>query len=165
MAGVEIDITSSGKTALAQALTIVWPNAAGGVATHYKVIRVAPTVSYYARLACDKLHANVTLPSRDLPELHISHTEYEREDEAGAPTLILLWHEENGALPLPYPLDLERAADFLGGWLLRVDYGEEPDHDGDNGKGWRIFNESWGHVVGNHFGIVAIQPAWIIYPK
>jgi hypothetical protein len=24
-------------------------------------------------------------------------------------------------------------------WLEEVDYGEEPDHDGANGKGWRVY--------------------------
>lgn len=44
-------------------------------------------------------------------------------------------------------------------------YGKEPDHDGDNGKGLRVFNESWSHVGGDYRAFAAIEPAWIMYGK
>src|SRR5690349_24893058 len=46
----------------------------------------------------------------------------------------------------------------LEAWLAEADYGPQPDHDGDNSKGWRIYNEAWGHVDNLWGAIVAIQP-------
>jgi hypothetical protein len=66
------------------------------------------------------------------------------------------------------PIDAERAAANVHDWLTLkggANYGEQPDHDGDNGKGWRVFNESWGHVFGMYQAICAVQPAWAMYGK
>lgn len=40
-------------------------------------------------------------------------------------------------------------------------HGEDLDHDGSNVEGWRIYNETWGHVGDHHYAIVAVQPAYI----
>jgi len=77
--------------------------------------------------------------------------------------MILFWHEENGAIQLPYEMTYEDAVPFVWGWLQKVDYDqyeEQLDHDGDNDKGFRIFNENWGHVGDHHYAFVAIKPAW-----
>lgn len=84
--------------------------------------------------------------------------------------LVLYWTQPSGSgsdgvLPLPFTLDQEGATDFAHNWLKELDYGTEPDHDGDNGKGWRVYNEAWGHVDSHWAGFVAISPAWAMYGK
>jgi hypothetical protein len=70
-----------------------------------------------------------------------------------------------GAQPLPYPMDVEAVIAFVAGWLRTAHYGVQPDHDGDNGMGWRIYNEAWGRVWGAHSGVIAVQTAWAMYGK
>jgi hypothetical protein len=62
-------------------------------------------------------------------------------------------------------LSAEEAADFARRWLEQIDYGPEPDHDGSNTKGFRIYNERYGHVDDSSYGTVAITPEWIEYGK
>lgn len=82
-------------------------------------------------------------------------------------SLVLYWttgnHEDFH--PLPAPLDLEATVSFVKAWLKTADYGSEPDHDGDNSKGWTVFNQSWGHVNHQWEAFVAIEPAWMMYGK
>lgn len=68
-------------------------------------------------------------------------------------------------IKLPFTLDADGAADFASRWLEEQDYGRQPDHDGDNGKGWRVYTEAWGHVAGDSGSFVAVQPAWAMYGK
>lgn len=144
-----IDIISEGKDSIAIALRLVWPSAVGGKATHYKVAKYVDKKTYYL----------------DDSGKTTGHSVKMEEDDKGVPTLILLWHEECSALPLPYHYDLEASTGLVEGWLKSVDYGREPDHDGYNEKGWRIFTERWGHVAGHHYAIVAVQPSWAMYGK
>jgi hypothetical protein len=78
--------------------------------------------------------------------------------------LALFWmspdSDVSGARPLPYPMDVEAVIVFVVGWLRTADYDDQPDHDGDNGKGWRVYNESWGQVWGARSGVIAVQTAW-----
>lgn len=141
-----IDIVSEGNKSLEMALNIIWTNCPGGKATHYKIVKLKETISYYGK------------PT----DSHYSKLE---EDQEGEETLILLWHEEKGAAVLPYPLELEDAISFVKGWLKNTNYHDEPDHDGSNGKGWRIFTEQWGHVAGHSYAIVGVQPRWAMYGK
>lgn len=79
--------------------------------------------------------------------------------------LVLYWGDSPRATKLPFPMSLDEAADFAAGWLKHADYGREPDHDGDNGKGWRLYCEGWGHVDGDHCAFAAVQPVWAMYGK
>lgn len=79
--------------------------------------------------------------------------------------LVFFWTEHKDATKLPFKMDAKRATDFAVAWLSEADYGEEPDHDGDNGKGWRVYNESWGHVNGLWQAFVAVEPVWAMYGK
>lgn len=81
--------------------------------------------------------------------------------------LIFYWSDwrEPKATKFLYPYTIKQAGDFALGWLEHVDYGPEPDHDGSNGKGWRIYNEDWGHVDHDQYAFVAIEPAWAMYGK
>ena len=144
-----IDITSEGNQALKQAVELVWPNAPGGKVTHYLIESFRKKTEYFQN---DK--KEVTHHFTDLVK-----------DKEGVETLILLWHEEGGAAPLPFPLDVRGAVEFISNWLRVVDYGRQPSHDGDNEKGWRVFNEAWGHVAHMHYAVLAVQPAWAMYGK
>ncbi len=80
--------------------------------------------------------------------------------------LVLYWSNQSSkAVPLPFPMTLEQAADFAAGWLEHADYGSEPDHDGDNGKGWRLYCEAWGHVDHDAYAFAAVEPVWAMYGK
>ena len=62
-------------------------------------------------------------------------------------------------------MTLELAADFAAGWLGHANYGNAPDHDGDNGKGWRLYCEGCGYVDNDHYAFAAVQPVWAMYGK
>ncbi|MGD9726285.1 MAG: hypothetical protein AB7L09_01415 [Nitrospira sp.] len=79
--------------------------------------------------------------------------------------LILYWSVSGNADPLPSPMTGEELVDFAWNWLLTASYGDQPDHDGSNGRGWRIFNEAWGHVKHDWAAFCAIQPVWSMYGK
>lgn len=141
----KIDIVSEGKEDLRAALSIIWKNCPGGKATHFYVGKFKEEFNYV----------------RGNNGVVTSHYSTNNECSDGTETLILLWHEEGKAIKLPFSLTLETSADFIDGWLGEVSYGREPDHDGDNGKGWRLLTDYWGH----HYGIVGIQPTWAMYGK
>lgn len=65
----------------------------------------------------------------------------------------------------PIRLDAKGAAPIVARWLDAADRGHRPDHDGDNGKGFRVFCNFWGHFEGYHSAIVGIVPAWAMYGK
>ncbi|MBD8088996.1 hypothetical protein IFT48_03305 [Pseudomonas fluorescens] len=89
-----------------------------------------------------------------------------KEDSQGIPTLILSTAPIKGqGQKTMFPMDLDNSVDNAMGWLQNVDYPDEPGIDGGCKKGWRAFTESWGHVLGSHHAIVAIQPEWALYGK
>ncbi len=65
----------------------------------------------------------------------------------------------------PMAIDVNLAVEFAEKWLEQQDFGEEPDHDGSNGKGFVVFNQPWGHVAGDQYSFVAIGPAWAMRGK
>lgn len=159
----QIDVTSEGQDGIVHALEIIWDSAApGGKATHYKIVKLAKRTRYYAR-------QDAIFPSNidGLEGYHAHHFSDLQADESGVQTLILFWHDEKGAQKLPFSLNCKQAAKFIADWLSSpdCDWGGQPDHDGDNGRGFRIFTESWGHVAGHSYAIVAAQPAWAMYGK
>lgn len=84
--------------------------------------------------------------------------------------LVFLWTmglraPEDAAVKLPFKLDAIGGADFARRWLAEQDYGRQPDHDGDNKKGWCVYNEKWARVAGWSGSFVAVKPAWIMYGK
>ena len=79
--------------------------------------------------------------------------------------LILMWTNRDNAVKFDKPKGRAELVDFAWQWLQDQDYGPQPDHDGSNGKGWRIFNESWGHVNNDWAAFCAIQPVWAMYGK
>jgi len=79
--------------------------------------------------------------------------------------LVLYWSESPKSTNLPFPMTLEQAADFASGWLEHADYGNQPYHDGDNGKGWRLYCDYWGRVDQDYYAFAAVQPVWAMYGK
>lgn len=149
-----IDVTSEGREGILHALSIIWNAAApGGRAKHYRILKLKERTEYYQHEARGERPAFTT------------HHTATVESPDGCETLILLWNEETGSTPLPYPLTREQAAGFIADWLGTVGYGDQPDHDGSNGRGWRLFTGNWGHVAGHHYAIIGVQPAWAMYGK
>lgn len=158
-----IDISGEGEGTLAKALEIAFAhNAPGGKATHYNAVRLKEVTRYYSNPAGPKLAAN--LDRNDA--LHIHHFNDIQQADDGDLTLVLCWHESKESTPLPFPLGIADAINFVKGWLTNAgDPGSRPDHDGDNGAGWRVFTGAWGHVAGNSYGIVGVQAIWAMYGK
>lgn len=87
-------------------------------------------------------------------------------------SLILYWADpgpESGAVMLPYPMCLKQISEFVWGWLeslTSVEWPPEPEHDGSNSKGWRIFNERWSQIDGEgHYAFAKIEPFWQVHGK
>lgn len=88
--------------------------------------------------------------------------------------LIFVWgavkdRRDPALVEFPFKMDAPGAADFAGRWLAEQDYGEEPDIDGSNHRGYRVFNEE-GRVklidgTTEDFAVVAVEPVWAIYSK
>ncbi len=65
---------------------------------------------------------------------------------------------------LAYPHDSEAVYEFVRRWLQHADPGPEPDTDGSNSKGWKIFTAP--HAQGSGcYASLAVQPCWITYGK
>lgn len=84
--------------------------------------------------------------------------------------LTLYWSDPKkpGAVPLLSRANLSTIATYVRVWLHelgREGYGPEPDHDGSNSMGWRIYNEAWGHVDDCPYAICAIEPEWLWHGK
>lgn len=93
---------------------------------------------------------------------------YNYQGERDMPTLVLYKTIPSGKkdfIPFLVPLAATACSVIVSEWLKQQDYGEKPDHDGDNGKGWRVYNESWGHVDNDREAICGIQPSWAWYGK
>lgn len=79
-------------------------------------------------------------------------------------TLVLYWSYDTGAVKLPAACNATEAAAHIESWL-KEQKSDEPDHDGNNSRGWRVFNEAWGHVAGSHYAFIAIQFRWAMHGK
>ena len=81
--------------------------------------------------------------------------------------LVFYWMESKapGFTNLPFRADAAEVFTIAERWLAQSDYGPQPGHDGDNGKGFRLYNERWGHVDGRHEAFLAVSPAWAMYGK
>jgi len=105
---------------------------------------------------------------RQLSDIRVTH--YTKTKKSG---LILLWGNNGNCKELPCPLDFAGVVQLILNYLQSEEissveckgWDRDADHDGDNGKGWRIFVEDWGHVEGNSCVICAIKPCFIWYGK
>jgi len=80
-------------------------------------------------------------------------------------SMVLYEFPSKHATAFPFPFTSKLACDFVLAWLEQVDYGKQPDHDGDNHKGWKMENEEWGRVNGDSAAFVKISPEWAMYGK
>jgi hypothetical protein len=99
---------------------------------------------------------------------HHAATAWRTDTSEGQSRLVLSSCQSgsDGWTPFVTALDAERAVTVVKDWLHNAEYGEEPDHDGSNGRGWRVYCEQWGHVA--PYGspaFVAIEPRWAEYGK
>lgn len=144
-----IDIISESLEKLLLAMRLVWPTK--GHAEAFRVQQFTKKVTYH-----------------HFKTIQTHHTELV-PDPNGIHTLILLWHYKSETdLRLLYPMDVEQAHHLVTGWLKNVEYPDKGPYA--NGevlfkKGWRAFTDEWGHVVGYHYAIIGIQPAWAMYGK
>lgn len=140
MDNFHIDVTGEGSDNLRRLIEVAFSiNAPGGKAEAYRV--------YDGAVAMDTGMA---------PE----------EEEPRGPALVFYWNPEEDTQALPFKMGPESAARFADEWLASLDYGSQPDHDGSNGRGFRVFvTNHWGHVWGSFYGIIAIAPAWAMYGK
>lgn len=79
--------------------------------------------------------------------------------------LVLFWSPYDLATLLPSPVGPDDALTLVTAWLREADYGPEPQHDGSNRKGCRVWNESFGYIDGQYQAFVAIEPVWLEFHK
>lgn len=97
--------------------------------------------------------------------LKVKVTHYIDDPEKG-----LIFYENiapGHAVKLPVPLGPKQAADLAWTWLeskTDKEYFDYLDHDGSNGKGFKVYNEDWNRV-GGFGGLLAVQPVWAWYGK
>lgn len=140
MDNFRIDITAEGRPSLVKAIEIAFAhNAPGGKVESYELTTLESDV--YTGIP---------------------------ESLDGARALVFRWSKEDGrknSVPLPFKLDAAGAADWAERWLGEADFGRQPDHDGHNKKGWRVFTGNWGHVGSDHYAVCAVIPSWAMYGK
>ena len=59
----------------------------------------------------------------------------------------------------------QQVTPFIQAWLDNQDRGQAMDFDGDLGKGFRLYNEKWGHVAGWYQAFLAVEAVWAYYSK
>lgn len=64
--------------------------------------------------------------------------------------------------PLPVPLDFNETVSFIVAFLKSAEYAPQPDHDGDNTKGFTISNDPQGIWEGD---CILVQPEWAMHGK
>lgn len=167
MNNFHFDMTCEGATTLADAIALVW-KARGmeGPFPHARPDYKKPGATHYAvRAAFEgekwsdedrEKYTHLGVWRRDPKPLRLVF--YDNRYRSSDP-------EGGDQVALPFTLDAAGTADFAARWLAEADYGREPDHDGDNGRGWRVYNEGWGHVDSHHAAIIAVTPSWAMYGK
>jgi hypothetical protein len=75
--------------------------------------------------------------------------------------LTLYWSGTADGTPFPAYMTAELIEPIVRTWLADQEYGPQPDHDGDNGKGWYI-----GAGTDYVYQVTCyIEPRWITYGK
>jgi hypothetical protein len=81
-------------------------------------------------------------------------------------TLVFYWGDvQPPIVPFPTRIDHKAAAEVATAWLAEQDYGRGPDTDGSAKRGFRVYNDRYGHAGGTWQGFVTIKPEWTIYGK
>jgi hypothetical protein len=81
--------------------------------------------------------------------------------------LVFAWSIEGttGFTPLVAETPTVELGQTIELWLRQAKLTKEPDHDGDNQRGWRLYTGSWGHIDSDHHTYFAVEPAWMMYGK
>lgn len=165
MDNFRIELCAEGQVTLARAIEIAFQhNAPGNKAEFYRVVKLRRKTTYYG-MECKVEDGNLDVGDKPF---RVSHSSEWAEHRDGTPTLILLWSHEQapGVMPLAFKMTPAHAIPFVKGWLENAaDPGQQPDHDGSNGRGFYVFTEGWGHVAGMHYAIVGVQATWAMYGK
>ncbi len=75
--------------------------------------------------------------------------------------LSILWSTDEVSVKFPTCLGVEEVIPIALAWLREAKYDAQPDHDGDNKKGWHIFQSR-----SNFYTIIcSIEPRWTTYGK
>jgi hypothetical protein len=162
----KVEVHSEGRTHFDAAVRIAFANAPGGKASHF--LSPVPTLS------CENCAGGKT--GHWIGEDRKQYCEYKCRECDGTgknPThagMVLLWHEDTvggvAASPLPFPLTVDAAVDFLWRYLESAEFGCQPDHDGSNGKGFIVSTGNfWGHVEGSYCAFIGVYPDWQMYGK
>lgn len=128
-----------------------------------ETLRMAMEIAFAMNSPGKKVLSYAIMPPKEKEEHYFNS----RTTELKA--LVLRWTDDPSsskiAVNLPFKLDVAGATDFAARWLAEQDYGPEPDHDGSNHKGWRMFTEDWGHVFHDRYAVCGIVPCWAWYGK
>jgi hypothetical protein len=91
-----------------------------------------------------------------------------RPSDSSVPRIVFGWGRnvsEAGWTPFPASMNAQQLHGIVLGWLSEADYGQQPGHDGSNGRGWRLYNEQWSRVQPYTYAIFAVEPQWAWYGK
>jgi hypothetical protein len=159
-----VRVLSEGREHFEAALKLAWSNSPGGKATHY----MSPIPDHICLECYGKKERSVWM--KDKEYISVPCRACKDGSTPSRAGIVLLWSASNvyqkPAIPLPYPMQLEAATEFLWHWLQSSDFGRQPDHDGDNGKGFEVTTgNGWGHVEECHYSIVGVYPDWQMYGK
>ena len=154
MDNFELKFTCHRREPLDQALALAFLNAAGGKAVGYRIQRHTPPVG-------EGLGGG-----QEVERLILYWAVPDRQPSAEEVELDLVQGNDPRVHPLPGKgVGPKVASEFVWEWLQNADYPDEPDHDGSNSRGFRIYNEAWGHVDSDSYAFIAIEPAWAWHGK
>lgn len=134
----------------------------------------------------DNFHIDITSDENLAEILNIGHRHHKTVGyvDSKKKGLILFWHndstrnsdlleydETERLVIFPFKAKFSLVTEFVKNWLDAQDYDKwgklaDPcDHDGHNGKGFRVYNEAWGRVSPYTYSFLAIMPKWAWYGK
>jgi hypothetical protein len=139
-----ITVQSEGRKAFELAMQLLFDNAPGGKVSHYSDHPTYGFVLFW-----------------DGDEDYLSEASYDAHD---------LKKEKvtSPIVKLPYAMNCKAATDLAWEWLQAQPndkYQDQCDHDGSNGKGFKVYNEYWGHIGDSHYSVLAVLPVWAWYGK
>lgn len=158
-----VEVRSEGRGHFESAIRLAWANAPGGKATHY--------VCGLPEARCLECSTGKRTYWKDKESFEYPCPACQGSGKRPPQkAMVLLWHEDSvrcvKASQLPFPLTCDAAIDLLWSFLQTVDFEDQPNHDGSNGKGFIVTTgDFWGHVEGSHYAFLGVYPDWQMYGK
>lgn len=146
MDNYRIDITAEGENVLRKAIDLAMTRRDGDLPCK---------TLYWAIRAADD-------PAKPDPHRRL------RNDEPRRERIVFFWHEQaddKDRHPFPVLPSTAAIADIVIAWLKTVKRHPQPDHDGSNGHGWRLYNEDWARVDDDSSALFAVHFEWAWYGK